>query len=53
MTGISKWCFTSNYSKVKEVQEDIAKLHEQVLVKHYVDAIHFDIPKNLTREVYV
>jgi hypothetical protein len=32
---------------------DIEQLHEQVIVKHQVKEMHFDIPKELTREVYV
>lgn len=38
---------------MKQVFKDIEDLHEQVLVKHQVSEIHFDIPEQLTRESYI
>jgi hypothetical protein len=38
---------------VQEVQKDIADLLDQVVNKQQVKQIHMDVPKELTREVYV
>lgn len=38
---------------MKEVYADIQKLHDQVLITQEVEPLHFDIPPNFTKEVYI
>ncbi len=51
--SLTKKLIPCEYRKVKEVMSDIEQLHEQVIIKQNVKEMHFDIPKELTREVYV
>lgn len=39
--------------KIQQVQKDITDLVDQVFNKHNVQQINFDIPQELTKEVYV
>ncbi len=39
--------------KVQQILADINDLRDQIINDQYVSSIHFDIPEQLTREVYV
>ena len=45
--------FNFVYRKVKEAQNNIASLYQQVFEDNDVQEIIYDIPDALTREVYV